>query len=99
MTWGGGGGPYPYAPDAVLPPELTPILEPADAGAGAARGRAAELDRVPRGDSVQLLVHAVRVSPVRCWGETVGTVGCGARPWVGAAPDRSPPWQRSPLCT
>lgn len=64
----GGPGPYPDAPDAVLPPEFTPILEPANAGAGAARGWAAKLHRVPRRDCIQFLVHPVRVSPVRSWG-------------------------------
>lgn len=96
MTW---GGPYPYAPDTVLPPELTTILEPADAGAGAARGWAAELDRVPGRDSIQLLVHAVRVSPVRCWGEIVSTVGCGSTALGGGCPQLLPPWQYLPLCT
>lgn len=84
------GDPYPYAPDAVLPPELAPVLEPADAGAGAARGWAAEFDRVPRRDSIKLLVHAVWVSPVWCWGEIADIAGCGSRLWVGAAPSCSP---------
>lgn len=52
------------ASNAVLAPELTPILQPADGGYGAARGGAAELDCVAGWNGVELLLHSLSVRPL-----------------------------------
>lgn len=53
------------ASDAVLSSEFTSIFEPPNAWHGAAHGWTPELHGVACRNSVQLLLHTLRVSPVR----------------------------------
>lgn len=52
------------APNAMLSSEFTSIFEPADARHGAAHGRATKLHCVACRNSIQLLLHTLRVSPI-----------------------------------
>lgn len=50
-------------PDPVLSSEFTPVFQPADGRHWVANGRAAKADCVACRDGVQLLLHALGVSP------------------------------------
>lgn len=57
---------YLEASDALVPLELLAILVPLECGDGITIGPASELDGLTGRDSVKLLLHLLRLSPL--WG-------------------------------
>lgn len=64
---------HPNASNTVLPMEGLSVLEPMDSGHGVACSWTAKFNRVPSRHRMQLLLHALGVCPVGCWGRRKNT--------------------------